>query len=349
MNWEFANPAMLFGLVALPLIAIWLWLPARRRHRVATFTFSGVATLAKGNRGWRRWLDPLPDALVLVAIGLVICALARPQSVEPEEVVVEGIDIYLALDMSGSMAAIDLEMSQLRSLDRLGKKPLNRFGYAVATLREFVKSRDWDRIGMVIFAKNAFLQFPLTLDRVTILDMLDRLRIDDIDKGGTAIGNAIGRAVAGLKDSDAETKIIILITDGDRRGGNISPQAATELAAQLGIHIYPILVGKQGTTLVPAGREIFSARVTYREQEFPVNPDLLKQIAKDTGGQYYRATDQERLEHDLHDILDKYERTRMRDASQVDPEEMFRPLVAIAIALLLLQFVLRFTLLRRFP
>ena len=349
MTWQFAHPGVLIALLALPMIALWRWLPSMRPRRTATFSFPNVATLVGGNRGWRRYLDPLPDALVLVAIGLVILALARPESVQPEEVVVEGIDIYLALDMSGSMRGIDLEMDELQNLERLGKQPLNRFEYAVATLRDFVRGRDWDRIGMVVFAKNAFLQFPLTLDRITILDMLDRLRLGDVDVGGTAIGNAIGRAVAGLKDSTAETKIIILITDGDRRGGNISPRQATQLAKELGIHIYPILVGKPGTALVPAGREIFSNRLTYREQEFPVNPELLQEIATETGGEYYRATDQERLEQDLHEILDRYERTRMRDASQVDPEEMFRPFVAWALALLALQFLLRFTLLRRFP
>jgi Ca-activated chloride channel family protein len=287
--------------------------------------------------------------LVLIAITLSIIAAARPQAVEPEEVVVEGIDIYLALDMSGSMRAIDLERNEIRQLARLGKRPLNRFEYAVATLRDFIRGRKWDRIGMVIFAKDAFLQFPLTLDRVTILDMLGRLRLGDIDEGGTAIGNAIGRGVAGLKDSDAATKILILITDGDRRGGNISPKQATRIAKELGVHIYPILVGKKGTTLVPAGRQIFSGRVSYQERRFPVNPDLLKEIAKDTGGSYYRATDQKGLEEDLHRILDRYERTRMRDATNVDPRELYRPLAAWAIALLAVGFVLRFTVLRKFP
>lgn len=349
MTAEFAHPAVLLALLILPIIALWRWLPSFRGKRVATFVFPGASLLAASDRGIRRYFDPLPDLLALIAIGLVIAALARPQSVQPEEVIVEGIDIYLALDMSGSMRAIDLQGPELEAMQRIGKQPLNRFEYAVATLRDFVRGRSWDRIGMVVFAKNAFLQFPLTLDRATILDMLDRLRLGDIDASGTAIGNAIGRAVAGLKDSEAETKIIILLTDGDRRGGNISPKQATDLAVELGIHIYPILVGKPGVTLVPAGREFLSNRQTYREEEFPVNPELLQEIANATGGEFYRATDQDRLERDLHQILDKYERTRMRDASQVDPQERFQPLIGWAIALMLLQFLLRFTVLRRFP
>lgn len=349
MSTVFAYPWVLLGLVLVPLLALWLYLPSLRRRRVGTFVFPGVELLAAGRPGLRRYFEPVPDALTLLAVALTIVALARPQAVEPEEVLVEGIDIYLVLDMSGSMRAIDLSRSELRQIEGLGQRPLNRFEYAVATLRDFIRGREWDRIGMVVFAKDAFLQFPLTLDRATILDMLERLRLGDIDEGGTAIGNAIGRAISGLKDSDAKTKIIILITDGDRRGGNISPLQATEMAKKLGIHIYPILVGKQGTTLVPAGQEFLTRRITYREQEFPVNPELLQQIAKETGGQYYRATDQKRLEQDLHRILDRYERTRIRDATNVDPRELFRPFVWWAIVLMTLSFVLRFTVLRKFP
>ncbi len=349
MTTEFAHPWVLAALALLPLLAAWLWLPSLRRRRTGTFTFSGVEVLAAGRTGFRRYLEPIPDVLTLGAIALTIVALARPQAIEPEEVMVEGIDIYLALDMSGSMRAIDLTHSELRRTQQLGQRALNRFEYATATLRDFIQTRHWDRIGMVVFAKDAFLQFPLTLDRLTILDMLDRLRLGDIDEGGTAIGNAIGRAISGLKDSEAKTKILILITDGDRRGGNISPRQATEMAKKLGIHIYPILVGKEGTTLVPAGQELFSGRTTYHEQEFPVNPALLEEIAEATGGQYYRATDQRGLEEDLHKILDRYERTRIRDATNVDPHELFRPFVWWAIALMVLQFLLRFTVLRKFP
>lgn len=349
MTTAFAHSWVLAGLAIVPLLALLLWLPSLRRRREGTFVFPGVEVLAAVRRGPRRYFEPLPNALTLLAIVLTIIALARPQAVQPEEVLVEGIDIYLVLDMSGSMRAIDLNRGQLRQIENLGKRPLNRFEYATATLRDFIGTREWDRIGMVVFAKDAFLQFPLTLDRNTILDMLERLRLGDIDEGGTAIGNAIGRAISGLKDSDAKTKIIILITDGDRRGGNISPKQATAIAKKLGIHIYPILVGKEGPTLVPAGQVFLTRRTTYMEQEFPVNPELLEEIAAETGGQYYRATDQKRLEHDLHQILDRYERTRIRDSTNIDPSELYRPYVWWAIVLMALQFVLRYTLLRKFP
>jgi Ca-activated chloride channel family protein len=284
-----------------------------------------------------------------VAVALIVVALARPQSVQPEEATVDGIDIYLVLDMSGSMRAIDLEPHEVRRLQATGKEPLNRFDSAVSTLKTFIGGRPHDRIGMVVFAKDAFLQFPLTLDRATILDMLDRLEIGDIEYTGTAIGNAIGRAVAGLKDSDADTKIVILITDGDRRGGNISPRQATEIAKELGIHVYPILVGREGTALVPAGRDILTGRTTYSRTEFPVNPELLKEIASETGGTYYRAADAEGLERDLHDILDQYERTSIEDATNVNRTELFVPFVVWAIVILVAQFLIEFTVLRKFP
>ncbi len=159
----------------------------------------------------------------------------------------------------------------------------------------------------------------------------------------------MGRAVAGLKESEAKTKILILITDGDRRGGNISPRQATAMAQKLGIRIYPILVGKEGMTLVPAGRDLFSGRTTYQRMEFPVNPELLQEMAETTGGRYYRAADGEALREDLHEILDEFERSRITDASNVEKRELFRPFVVAALLLLFAQFALQYTILRSFP
>ena len=346
---DFAYPWVLTGLFALVLLAVSQFAPRLRKRRQGTFVFSFADELGKTARGWKSYLEPILDVCVIVALGLLIVALARPQSIVPEEVEVEGIDIYLALDMSGSMKGIDMTLPEIKQLDRVGKKPLNRFESAVLTLRSFIKNRTYDRIGMVVFAKDAFLQFPLTLDRWSILSMVDRLRLGDIEEGGTAIGNALGRALVGLKDSDAKTKIVILITDGDRRGGNISPKQATQRAKELGVRIYPILVGKSGKILVPGGRDIFSNRISYREHEFPVNPELLQEIATETGGTYYRSTDQERLREDLHSILDEFEKTRIRDATNVDPNEQFHPWLVAALLLLVFQFVLRFTFLRKFP
>ncbi len=349
METQLANPAMLALLLLVPALgALRLW-PALRRRRAGVFVFSRARLAASRGRTWRVWLDPLPDVLALLALGLLIVAMARPQRLQAQEVEVEGIDIYLALDMSGSMRAIDMSREEIAQLERRGKRPQDRFEIAIDTLKTFVRSRRADRIGMVVFGSEAYLQFPLTLDYNTILGMLDRLRLGDINQGGTAIGNAAGRAVAGLKDSDATTKILILITDGDRRGGNISPRQAAEMAKTLGVKIFPILVGKEGLTLMPVGRDMFSGQTSYQEREFPINPPLLQEMAQLTGGEYLRAVDRQALEEGLHQILDKFERAKLEDATHVEVEERYHPWLAWAIVLLIGQLALRHTVLRRYP
>lgn len=349
MIFSFAYVWILFSiLLFLPLLLFFVF-SKRIKQGKASLMFSTTSLLAANGSSWKSKLDPSIDLIFVGALVLILIGLARPQTQQPDEVNVEGIDIYLALDMSGSMAAIDLEKPEFRELIRVGKKPENRFEYAVDTLRKFIKNRKWDRIGMVVFAKDSFLQFPLTLDRATILNMLKDLKLGDIDEGGTAIGNALGRAVSGLKDSDSKTKIVILITDGDRRGGNISPKQATEMAKQFGIKIYPILVGKKGTALVPQGRDLFTNQLTYGETKFPVNPELLKDIAASTDGKYYRAADKKGLQEDLHEILDHFEKSRIKDATNIDPNEGFRVFILAALLLVTLAAILRNTIFRRFP
>ncbi len=352
MELTFAHPWLLVGLVAVPILAILRFLPSLRRRRRGTFVLSTAGVLQSNGRGLRHYLRPLADVVVLVAICLLIIALARPQTMAGEQLEVEGIDIFLALDMSGSMRAVDLSEEELEQKLRANEQPTNRFDEAVATLEDFIETREHDRIGMAVFAKEAFLQFPLTLDYRTILNMLDRLELGDIEPGGTVIGNALGRAVAGLEESTAETKIVILITDGDRRGGNISPADAAQLAKDHGIKVFPILVGKEGPTMVPVKvRSVFGGgnRTKFRRQEFPVDPELLGSIAETTGGEFYRAADGEKLKSRLHAILDKFERTKLTDTSRVDRTERFVPFVLWAIGLIVLQFIARYTVLRTFP
>lgn len=350
-NIEFAYPWVLLALLLVPALAVLLFVPSLRKLRRGSFVLPTAASFERAGKGWRHWARQACNALVLVALALLIIAMARPQAVHGRELNVEGIDIFLALDMSGSMQAVDASKAEVTRLQNRGKKPPNRFQSAVSTLRDFVKSRKHDRIGMAVFAKDAFLQFPLTLDYRTILKMLDRLELGDIDEGGTAIGNALGRAVAGLKDSEARTKIVILITDGDRRGGNISPMEAAELAADQDIKVFPILVGNDGPTLIPVKvHSLFGGQgVRYREQKFPVNPQLLKDLADKTDGSFYRASDGEGLEKRLHDILDRFERTQLNDSATVRKTERFEPFLLAALLLFGLQFSARYTVLRPFP
>ena len=352
MDLTFAYPWVLVGLLAIPVLAYLRFRPSFRQKRRGTFVLSTTSLFRSTTRGFRHYLRPVADALLLVAFVLLIVAMARPQSVAGDQLEVEGIDIYLALDMSGSMRAIDMSKRKALELRRQRKKPSNRFEEAVSTLEDFVRSRKHDRIGMTVFAKEAFLQFPLTLDYRTVLNMLDRLELGDIDPNGTVIGNALGRAVAGLKDSKAKTKIVILITDGDRRGGNISPMHAAEMAKKYDIKVFPILVGKSGPTLIPVRvHNMFGGgnEVRYRQQQFPVDPQLLRDIAGETDGEFYRATDGQKLRTRLHEILNKFERTRLQDRSSVNRSERYFPFVLVALILIGLSFASRYTLLRSFP
>ncbi len=354
----FEYPWVLLLLILLPFYGLLLY--GRRHRRSSPVMFSRVELARQVSGGPRVALRQLMPLLRLVAVGLLIIACARPSIPEEEEAEVEGIDIYVVLDMSGSMQAIDVTDPQLAEYQRKGKEPPNRFEVAKEVLADVVRERTVDRIGMVVFAREAFLQFPLTLDYGTILRQLDQLELGDIDGSGTAIGNALGRGVAGLReqgedgvmsslDEDPRTKIIVLITDGDRRGGNLSPLEAADFGVEHGVKIFPILVGREGKARVPVGRNLRSGRITYRYQDYPVDPELLEKIAKRTGGTFYRATDRRALESNLHEILDNFERAAVEDITSVSRQQVYGPLVAWAVLLLVLEMLVTYLIIRPFP
>lgn len=351
----FEYPWVLTLLALVPLYGLLLY--GRRDRRSGPMMFSRVSLARVVAGGPRAMLRQAQELMRLVALTLLILACARPSIPEQDTVEVEGIDIYVVLDLSGSMQAIDVSDEELRRYQQLRQEPPNRFNVARQVLTDVVRSRTVDRIGMVVFARDAFLQFPLTLDYGTILRQLDQLELGDIDGAGTAIGNALGRAVAGLRDQDQapeaeeddRTRIIVLITDGDRRGGNLSPMEAADFAVEHGIRIFPILVGSEGKARVPVGRDMFSGRLTYRYQEYPVNPQLLQDIAQKTGGQFYRASDKEGLEKRLHEILDSFERAPVEDAASVNRRQVYTPLALWALLLLALDVVLTTAVVRPFP
>lgn len=288
--------------------------------------------------------------LRLLALALLIVACARPQLEEFDRRAVEGIDMFLLLDMSGSMRAVDLTPAEAAEVQgATGRRPLSRFEHAIATLKRVVAGRERDRIGMVVFARDAFLQFPLTLDYGTIQTLLDRLRLDAIDSSATAIGNAIGLGVRGLMSSEANSRAMILITDGKQQGGNISPLRAAEIAQEEGILLYTILVGREGPALVPTNFRNGDGSIRYRQEDYPVDPDLLAQMAEATGGAFYRAEEPEELERDLNDILDRLERSQMNDVSSVLEQELYDRFVALALLLFALEALLRFAYVRRLP
>ena len=350
MEWitsTFHDPAWL---LLLPLVPLAAWSVIRgERQRTGSLSFSLVGRMARLPRGAAAHLRRLPLLLRVTALALLVLALARPQSFDPENLDVEGLDIVVALDMSGSMHAVDISDADLAVLQGKGEEPASRFESAVDVLQRFIKSRRYDRIGMVVFGAKAYTQFPLTLDYGAILGIMDRISLDDIDGNATVIGDALGKGLNLLRHSEARTKIIILITDGDNRGGHITPLQATAFASTLDVLVFPILVGTSDQSRVPVGQDIFSQRTAYRAQEFPINPELLKQIAEETGGTFYTAADRKALESHFADILERFEKTRIRDLANALKSELFPWFLLPALMLLGLGEGLRLTVMRTFP
>lgn len=291
----FARPWALLLLAAVPLALAVLRLERRRAARLRHPRAALLATAWRSPLARVAWL---PQALVVAALALAALALARPQGRErrAEDAAVEGIDVVIALDLSTSMRAADFE-------------PQHRLHVAKEVLKDFIGRRRTDRIGLVVFAGDAWTQAPLTLDHGILRGLVDQLRFGVIEDG-TAIGNAIATAVNRLRESEARSKVVILITDGDNNAGQISPQEAAGLARTLGVRVFPILVGKGGLVPYPVGVDFFGETV-YERREFPVNPALLRQLAETTGGAYTVATDRESLEHGLQAVLDRMEKTRV--------------------------------------
>jgi Ca-activated chloride channel family protein len=294
-----------------------------------------TARALRPSRWARLWW--LPGALAVVALLLTALGLAGPRlrTTHRKDLSVEGIDIVVAFDLSSSMLAADF-------------RPKDRISVAKDVLKSFIRSRQNDRIGLVVFAAEAYTQCPLTLDYGVLEMLLDRVRTGVI-QDGTAIGNALATAVNRLRESDAKSRVVILITDGDNNAGNISPLQAAQIAQQLGIKVFTILIGKGGMVPYPSGSDLFG-RTTYQQVEIDVNPELLQQIAQMTGGAYYAATDRETLEGGLRGVLDKLEKSKIYEASgRQSFDEWYAKLFLPAALLGLLGLMLRSTRLKGAP
>lgn len=322
----------------------------RRRSARAAMAYSRVELVRELPRSPRVILSRAPKALRFGALALLAIALARPQLEEFDQRAVEGIDIFLVLDMSGSMYAVDMHPLEIQRFQAETRRdPPNRFDNAIATLKRFVDGRARDRIGMVVFARQAYLQFPLTLDYATIQTLLDRLELDAIDSSATAIGNALGLSIRGLLSSEARSRAVILITDGKQQGGNISPAQAAETAGAEGIRVYPILVGREGPAMAPSNMRNRDGTRRFVQQDYPVDAALLERLAQTTGGQFYRAEAPEALETGLNAILDDLETTSMEDVTSVLEIELYGRFVFAALLLLGLEALLAWVVARRFP
>jgi Ca-activated chloride channel family protein len=327
-GFRFAHPGALALVPIAVALVLWAGL-ARGPGRRAALAYSRAGELGAQRRGFVARLADLPLVLRLASVVLVGVALARPQTTRvADDLEVEGIDIVIALDVSGSMEETDLQP--------------NRLDAAKLVIEDFVRRRPSDRIGLVVFGREAYTHVPLTLDHGTFLRMLAELRLGIVDGHGTAIGNGIGVALNRLRHSDARSKVIIVLTDGENNAGNISPEQAARFAQTMKVKVYTILAGDNDPEAAAA------AGAPGLPQRHPVNPKLLEQIASMTGGTPYLATDTLALKERFQKILEDLEKSRLHDRG-VLYAELYRRFLFVAFALFVAELALRLTRLRRLP
>jgi Ca-activated chloride channel family protein len=330
----FGHPYFLLLLLLVPLLA---WLKGKRGEPPA-FVYSsvqlvrGILQLSRTRAGRFLW------ALRWLALVLFIIALAQPQLTRSETTVkASGVDIVVALDMSGSMISEDFEVRGQR---------VNRFNMARAVLKQFIEKRPNDRLGLVVFAAQAFIATPLTLDHDFLEANLDRLQIGDIDENRTAIGSALSTAVNRLREVQSKSKIVILMTDGQNNAGKIAPLTAAEAAEALKVKTYTIGVGTRGMAPMPV---FFGGqRVTTRMEPVDIDEDTLQKIAERTAGKYYRADNSARFQA-IYAEIDKLEKTEKEVKKFAHYRELFAWAITPGLGLLLLEILLGHTVWRRLP
>jgi len=319
-------------------------------RRVPVLSMPTIAPMIVGPRGWRTKIRDLPGVLRGAALVLAVVALARPQNVLRGESSEErGIDIVIVLDLSGSMKAV-MDQPDLvpgaKPQSKQGARP-TRLDTAKEVIVDFIARRRTDRIGVVVFGKAAYVLSPPTLDYALVTQLVENMQLDLIDGGGTAIGDALGTAVARLRRSNAKSKAIILLTDGDNNAGSIAPDYAAHLAQTQGERVYTVQIGNGDDVDVQDGVDLFG-QPHYTRQRFPVNPELLKKIASQTGGEAFVATDKNGLEESMHAILDRLEKSRFQ-AAAATMEDLFPFVLVPAVVLVALEALARALLVRRFP
>ena len=328
---EFANPKILWFLLIVPLwVAYYIW---RSMQGGASIVISSADSLRTAPRTIRYYLRHLPIVLRSFALVLIVVALARPQTVTHEEkTLTEGIDIVLAVDISGSMLARDF-------------KP-DRISASKEVAAQFVANRQGDRIGLVVFAGESYTQSPITTDQASLQTLLARLR-SGVVEDGTAIGNGLATAINRLRESDSKSKVVILLTDGVNNSGQIAPITAAEIAKELGIKVYTIGVGRNGRAPYPVFD--YNGRVVdVVEVEVEIDEKILREIAEKTGGEYFRATDKSSLQS-IYEQIDSMEKSKVEKYGVTHINEEYLLYVLAALALLLAEFLVKYILLKRIP
>ena len=326
----FEYPGLLWLLTVPALLVLhYIWLEVAQRHphlRVSVSTpwkLTGTPLMA--------WLRHVPFVFRLAAIVLIVIALARPRTYEEvTQIDSEGIDIVLAMDVSTSMLARDLYPDRINASKDIAI--------------EFLSQRRSDRIGIVVFAGESFTQCPLTTDKRTLVSLMNEISTDIIEDG-TAIGNGLATAVARLSESDAKSRVVILLTDGVNNSGEVAPQMATEIAKQYGIKVYTIGVGKEGMAKYPV---MTPWGVQLQDVKVEIDENLLKTIAQETGGKYFRATDNTKLA-EIYNEINQMETGRTTITNAVVYEELFMDYLLMALAFLMLELVLNWLVMRKMP
>ncbi|MBR1449067.1 MAG: VWA domain-containing protein [Prevotella sp.] len=331
---EFANREYLFLLLLI--IPYIIWYVMFRKKSEPTIRMADTNAFRHAPRSWRVMLMPLQLLLRLLAFTLLVIALARPQTHNSwKNETVEGIDIMLAMDVSTSMLAEDLEP--------------NRIEAAKKVAAEFIADRPNDNIGLTIFAGEAFTQCPMTIDHASLLSLLNNVRTDIAARGliedGTAIGMGLASAVSRLKDSQAKSRVIILLTDGSNNRGDISPSTAAEIAQSLGIRVYTIGVGTNGNARYPL---MVGNRVQYVQIPVEIDTETLKEIAQTTNGNFYRAKDERELRQIYH-AIDQLEKSKIDVQRYSRRYEAYQQFALAALIALALELMLRITIFRRIP
>lgn len=328
-NIEFANPQFFWLLLSLPVALLWYFF--KRKKEVASLKISSIKGFSASS--WTSKLRPVLFALRLLALASIITALARPQieDISTRTKTTKGIDIVMAIDISSSMLARDLKPNRLSALKKVAA--------------EFIKERPNDRIGLVGYAGESYTKTPITSDKSIVLNALKEITYGELEDG-TAIGMGLATSVNRLKESKAVSKVIILLTDGVNNSGFIEPKTASDLAVEFGIKTYTIGLGTNGNALSPVA---YNSDGTFRYgmRQVEIDEDLLKEIAQVTGGKYFRATDNEKLE-EIYDEINKLEKTEIEEFKYYKYEEKFRPLIFLAGALLLLEWGLRNSIFKSF-
>jgi len=327
----FLNPEFFWLFLLIPLAIVWLvW---KRNQQSATLKMSSLQGF-KGTESLLTKLKPGLDVLRLLALSLLIVAMARPRTVDisNKTKTTKGIDIVVAVDVSGSMLAKDFRPNRMEALKR------------VASV--FVDERPNDRIGLVVYASEAYTKSPVTSDKAVIQEAIASIKYDNVLQDGTGIGMGLATAVNRLKDSKAKSKVIILMTDGVNNAGFIEPETASDIAQQYGIKVYTIGIGTNGMAESPYAIGP-NGQLIFRMMKVEIDEQLMKNIARKTGGKYFRATSNDKLAQ-IYSEINKLETTEIEELKFYDYDEKFRPFVLLAGFLLLLEIGLRNTVYKSF-